>query len=67
MSITLNEDDEIYIPDLLRKIKDIVNFDDSSILFYYDTLKGAYFNLQEEWSFFIPFSVLVTESICLSY
>lgn len=48
MSITLNEDDEIYIPDLLRKVKEIANFDDSSILFYYDTIKGAYFNIQEE-------------------
>lgn len=60
MSITLNEDDEVYISDLIRKVKDITNFDDSTTLFYYDTLRSTYINLQEESSLYIPFSILVT-------
>lgn len=46
MTITLNEDNEVYVMDLVRCIKEIVQMDENSILFYYDPNRNVYSNLQ---------------------
>jgi hypothetical protein len=47
MKITINEDEEVYIPDLIRKLKELIDFDDGTVLFYFDSVKNLYVNLQE--------------------
>jgi|688.fasta_scaffold244995_2 hypothetical protein len=47
MSITLNEEEEVFVSDIIKKVRDLINFDDSTALFYYDSTKNMYNNLQE--------------------
>lgn len=65
LQVPVDEDEHIYVPELVRSLREHTEMEDSALIFYLDSSKNLFSSLQEEENSLMPIASLLHEGIHL--